>query len=507
MRFSFAAPLEAVVASWWANIDEASKKAFVAALVVSVLAFGFEMTNLTLNHDDVNQFDIQDTILGHYLGRFGAGLLYYYTQNHYFMPFLQLLEGMLLMSAYGVVVARCWGARNPIDMAAIAAILCVFPYMAHTYQYNTSMAINPLAHLLAALAVVFSLRATVGSVALAAVLYVGAFSIYQAVAANAATIFVLWLLSRVLFGNAADALTPRKALRATLAVIAAVVAGGLLYVAIVSMMHIDFDTDHAAAEAFRFGGIAKLTQALPLVWNGTRGFFVWPEAYFPEYLKAIQLVFAAAAAAICLWIPTRPVKKIVAIALLVVATFTPRTLQLLHADGSYHALALTAYALFVAATVLIVMRAGRTVVRNLALIAATLLVAGYVLQCNWISTVNYLNTMAHFNTMTQVLARLRSIPDAQWDGKKVAVVGRYDMQSGYPFKLSTGVANKYIDPEHMTSLARLLRDEATFVAADRSMLGVLEYAAKHAPWPAPGSVGVVDGMGVVILSSPDTMGR
>lgn len=507
MRLFLDTPLETVVGRWWGGIDAASKKAFFAALVVSVLAFGFEMTNLTLNHDDVNQFDIQDTILGHYLGRFGTGLLYYYTQNHYFMPFLQLLEGILLMSAYSVIVARCWGARNTIDMATIAAILCVFPYMAHTYQYNTSMAINPLAHLLAALAVVLSLRATLGYVALAAVLYVGAFSIYQAVAANAATIFVLWLLSKILFEDSADALTPKRALRASLGVLAAVVAGGLVYVAIVSMMHIDFDTDHAAAEAFRFGGVTKLAQAIPLVWNGTRGFFVWPEAYFPEYLKAIQLVFAAAAAAICLWLPTRAARKISALVLLGLAAFAPRTLQLLHPDGTYHALALTGYALFIAATVMIVMRAGRTVIRNLGLIAATILVAGYVLQCNWISTVSYLNTMAHFNTMTQVLARLRSIPDARWDGKKVAVVGRYDMPSNYPFKLSTGVANKYMDPEHMTSLAHLLRDEATFVAADRSMPGVLEYAATHAPWPAPGSVAVVDGIGLVIFSGAGTTGR
>src|SRR6266567_8624547 len=179
----------------------ASKRAFLAVLVVNVLAFGFEMTNLTLNHDDVNQLDIQDTILGHYLGRFGAGWLYYYTQNHYFMPFLQMTEGILLMGAYGVVVARFWGARSAASIALIAAILCVFPYMAHVYQYNTAMSTYPLAHLLVALALVFSTRATFVGVAIAATLCVGAFSIYQAVAANAATIFVIWLLSRFLFGG------------------------------------------------------------------------------------------------------------------------------------------------------------------------------------------------------------------------------------------------------------------------------------------------------------------
>ena len=219
MRSFLSTPVETTVGKWWGGIDPASKRAFLAVLVVNVLAFGFEMTNLTLNHDDVNQLDIQDTILGHYLGRFGAGWLYYYTQNHYFMPFLQMTEGMLLMSIYGVVVARFWGVRNAIGIALIAAILCVFPYMAHVYQYNTSMVIDPLAHLLAALAVVFSVRATLRHVALAAALYVAAFSIYQSVAANAATIFVIWLLGKVLFEEEGKGLLLRQAVRSTVAVI------------------------------------------------------------------------------------------------------------------------------------------------------------------------------------------------------------------------------------------------------------------------------------------------
>ena len=110
-------PLEQVAADWWGGIDDACKKAFFIAVAVNVLAFGFEMTNLTLHHDDVPQLFIEDTILGHYLGRFGVGWLYYYTQNHYFMPFLQLAEGIVLMSVYGIVVARFWGARKAIDIA------------------------------------------------------------------------------------------------------------------------------------------------------------------------------------------------------------------------------------------------------------------------------------------------------------------------------------------------------------------------------------------------------
>jgi hypothetical protein len=116
------------------------------------------------------------------------------------------------------------------------------------------------------------------------------------------------------------------------------------------------------------------------------------------------------------------------------------------------------------------------------------------------STVNHLNTLAHYSTLTQVLSRVRSLPDQNWDGKTVAVVGSYDMRSDFPFRPGTGLANEYMDVAHMIPLARLMRDDVRFVAADGSMPKVLEYAATREPWPHPRSVGIVDGMAVVVLS-------
>ena len=158
-------------------------------------------------------------------------------------------------------------------------------------------------------------------------------------------------------------------------------------------------------------------------------------------------------------------------------------------------------------SVMIANRAGRPVARNASIILSTVLIAGYVMQCNWISTVNYLNTLAHFTTMTQVLARVRSIPDAQWDGRKIAVVGAYEMSPDYPFKPATGVATSFMDAKHMDLLGRLMRDQATFVAADETMPRVLEFAATHPKWPHPASVGVVDGMGVVVFAKPAVAGK
>jgi len=60
-------PLEQIAADWWGSIDDACKKGFFAAAAVNVLAFGFEMTNLSLHHDYVSQLFIEDTILGLYL--------------------------------------------------------------------------------------------------------------------------------------------------------------------------------------------------------------------------------------------------------------------------------------------------------------------------------------------------------------------------------------------------------------------------------------------------------
>jgi hypothetical protein len=500
MRSVANTPLDVLLAGWWSRIDSGHKKGFLAAGAVSLLAFGFEMTNLALQHDDVLQFFIQDTILGHYLGRFGAGWLHYYTQSDYFMPFLQMTEGIVFMGLYGVLVAHYWGARKTLDIALIATLLCVFPYMAHLYQYNTARAIYPLAHLLAASAVVVATRATFLRVAAAALLIVAALSIYQAVIANAAAIFLIWFLIRSLFKDKDEAFVSATMIRSTVAVTIAAVLGGLLYLLGVSFMDVQFDSEQAADKAFSLSGGWDPVYAATTVLKETRAFFLWPENYFPGYLKNAQLILMAAAAVLCVWIPKRLGSKVAAVAILVAACFAPRILQFIHPQGTFHSLTLTAYAVVVAGALTIILRAGRIMVRNAAVIVAFFLIAGYVIQCNWISTVNYFNSLAHFSALTQLLAKIRSIPDVQWDGKTIAVVGTYDMSSAYPFKSGAGVAPRFLDAEHMGQLARLMRDDATFVRADQTMPKVLEYAATHAPWPNPAGVGVVDGMGVIVFS-------
>lgn len=501
-------PLDQLLAQGWSRIDRAYKAAFLAAACVSLLAFGFEMTHLTLHHDDLNHLLVQKPLVGYYLGRFAHAWLFYYGQQGFFTPFLDMTVGMLLMCAYGVLVAHFWGARRALDIGLVAAIVCVFPYMAHIYQYNSVMVAYPLAHFLVAAAVVLSARARAISTAIAALLFFVAFSIYQAVLANAATLFLVWLLTRALFAAEPNTTTLRVTARATAAALVAVIAGGILHVLAVKSLNIPFDSAQGADQAFslrsRLEHGLQLAYAAAEVLRGSRAFFLWPESYLPQPLKVLQALLLAGAAGCCLLIPRGAMAKAAALALLGLAVLSPRTVQFLHPQGNFHKLTLTAYALVIAAAAMVIVRTAGTMLRNATAAVAALLVAGYITQCNWISTVNYLNTQAHFATLTQVLARLRSLPDQNWDGKTVAVVGSYDMPADFPYRPATGVANEFMNPWHMTLMARLLRDEATFVKADAAMPKALQYAVGRRPWPSPESVGVVDGKGVIVLSQPAT---
>jgi hypothetical protein len=483
---------------------------------VSLLAFGFEMTNLTLHHDDLNHLFVGKPLVGWYLGRFVHSWLFWYGQQGLFLPFLDMGIGIVLMGLYGVLVAHFWGARRTLDVALVAAVVCVFPYMAHVYQYNSVMVAYPLAHLLAAGGVVLAARARPLAVLLAALLVFVAFSIYQAVLANAVAILAVWLLMRTLFGDAQGApdahgasAAPGAAVRpawvCAAAVLLAIAAGGVLHVLAVWSMDLPANTAHGADDAFsvqsRLERGLQLGRALAVVLQESRAFFVWPEAYLPQALKGLHALFIAAAALCCLLVPRGWARKLTALVVLGVVLLAPRTLQFMHPAGDFHKLTLTAYALMIAGAALVVLRSAGTAARNGALAAGAVLLAGYVVQCNWVSTVNLLNTQAHMAAVTQVLARVRALPAEGWDGRTIAVVGRYDMTGDFPYRGATGVASEYLGARHMNFIARLLRDEARFVEPDSAPPGVAAFATGRPAWPHSDSVGIVGGVAVVVLSS------
>ena len=502
MNLNAPRPLDEVIAGGWNRVDPAMKIAFVATICVSVLAFGFEMTNLSMIHDDFSYIFLESPILGRFMGRFGFGWFHYYTQGAFLMPFLQMAQGIVFMAVYGLVVARFWGAHRPLDLALIASVVCVFPYMAQVYQFNVSMAPFPLAHLLSALAAAVSTRARPLPALAASVLYAAAFSIYQSVLANACTILGVWLLARLLFSDLGDGETRRKLARQVLAAALALAGGGLLYVGAVHLLGLPIDDPRqAAGEAFRLSGAFGSLEGIARVATGTRAFFFWPESYFPLYLKQLQFLFILAAVLLCVVLPRSVAQKLAALVMVALVLLAPRALQLLHPAGYYPNRALTAYALVIAGSIALVHRSGSPQIRNVSIVASAVLLWGYLLQCNWISTVNYLNTSAHRAAFTQVLASLQSVGRDAWDGRNVVVVGRLNMSAEFPFRQSDGVASEFLDGVHMQEISRLMRTGVTFAPDDGTDPRVREFATGRRPWPHPQSVGIIEDTGVVVLSN------
>lgn len=500
-------PLEQTIARGWRGIDPAQKAAFAIAIAVSVLAFGFEMTNLTFHHDDAAYIFVDDARIGRSLGRFGFGLLHYYTQNAYIMPFLQLAQAIVLMALYGLAIGRLWQLERSLDIGLVAAVVCVFPYMAQIYQYNFCTMPFALAHLLVALAVLLSVRTTVLAVIGAALLYAATFSVYQAVLANAATLAAFWLLHRILFAQETGGRAALLALaRPTASAAVAVVLGGLLYLAIVAVSGKSVSSYQGADEAFSMRLTLDPALLASLLNQGSRAFFIWPEHYFPGYLKALQLVLVAAAGLACLLVPRTWAARAAAMGVFGLALIAPRALHLLHPGGHFHQLTLTAYAVAVAGSLAVVLRSAPILLRNAAALVAALVVAGYVVQCNWISTVNHQNTTAHFSQATQILARARSLHDPSWDGKTLVVAGTLKLYDGYPFRRTTGVATDFISAAHLQYVTRLLRDTAKIVPVEEATATVQAAAAQLPSWPHPGSVIVVDGVALAVLGSQKSAG-
>src|SRR5574338_642856 len=197
MRDVIARPLEETLNAAWQSFPVEYKRALAIILMVNLAAFGFQMANLSLHHDDVSQFFRNDGRLGHQLGRYGYSWLHHYVQGSLHLPFLQLLEGILLTTTYALVVAHAFGLRKTIDVVFVGSIVSIYPYMAQLYQYDTAVFPFAFAHLLAGLAALLSLKYRLGGFAAAALLYVSAFAIYQSVLSNALAVIVFATIFRL----------------------------------------------------------------------------------------------------------------------------------------------------------------------------------------------------------------------------------------------------------------------------------------------------------------------
>lgn len=495
-------PIDDTIAAAWQAIPLPHRRALLTILLVNFAAFGYEMANLSFHHDDVIQFFRPDATLGHQLGRIGYSWLHFYVEGNYYLPFLQLLQGILCTSVYALLAASAWRIERSADIAAVGAVICIYPYMAQLYQYDTSAFPFALAHLLAGLAALSTLRSTVARVLAAAALYAAAFSIYQSVIANALCLMAFAMVVRAMKTRASGNFVSRDNLRDALGALLAVIGGGLLYLLLIKVSGIHIDSYQDADKAFSLSDGIQPALAFERLVTGSRNSLLWPENYFPLWLKQIQIALLLVAGTVCALVPRTASAKAGALVFFGLGVLAPRALQMLHPTGSFHNLTLTAYATLTAASLMIVLHAGATLLRNLAIVAALVLNFGYLLQANWMSTVNGLNWTAHQITMSQILARVQQLPTNDWDGKTVAVVGRLEFPDRYPFAKQTGMAVSFVDEEHFTNLSRLMRQDLQVRRSRDLPEAMRRRAAATAPWPAVESVSAVDGMALVVLSPP-----
>lgn len=499
MTTNFNQTIEQFMVSLWMRTPQEYRRATPWIILIGILGFGFEMTNLSLHHDDVAQF-FHTGQTGHALGRYGYSWIHYYFQQNYYAPFFQVILGVLALTIYGLCVAATWQTTRTLDVVLVGSTLAVFPYMAQHYSYNTSLLPFSIAHAMSAAAILLCMRFNALRFISAIVLMGFAFSIYQSVIGNAIALACFATVASLINTNNQTSSIKESIGRALAIPLVAVIFGGILYLGMVAIIGIPTSTYQNADKAFTVPDTINIGMTLRLVIEGTRSFLFWPENYFPAGLKAIQLGLIAAAALACLFQPVSIAKKVVLAICAVGGLLAPRALQILHPLGTYHNLTLTAYGMVVAGAVMLALRARSNFWRNLICVATIALIFKYVMLSNWISTVNYLNYSAHQSVLTQILTRIRDFPPATITQPEVAVIGTLKMPDAYPFLSQTGIATDYISLNHLGKFSALMGQPVKFVGADHLPQPVLEVIKSVPVWPAPGSVFNAGGTVVVVLS-------
>lgn len=202
--------------------------AMTVALVLAIIAFGFELTNTTLGIDDFSHLDMAFGWNPFYIGRgtWGVLLVQYLTPGVWITPFISLLIGILLQLLAAVVIG--WGlelrALSPLQQALLYALFAAFPYFACQMAFHYVQIAYPLASLLMACGVVLALAGGAKRSICAAFAIGFAISIYQGSLSVLASVALLALL--------AGRERRRKDIVGCLRrVVIAILAGGGLYLA------------------------------------------------------------------------------------------------------------------------------------------------------------------------------------------------------------------------------------------------------------------------------------
>jgi len=209
--------------------DNPEAAAIAGALVLTCLAFGFELTNPTLGVDDFGHLDMPFQWDVFWIGRgmWGGLLVQYLTPGGWITPLVPLVIGILLQLLSAVLVGWGLGVRGvpPLQLALLYASFAAFPYFACQMAFSYAQIAFPLASLLMVCGVLLALEGELRRGLCAAAAIGFGISIYQGALSVLGPVALLAPL-------AGHGVSRQQIVRRYRRVLLAVLAGVVLYLAV-----------------------------------------------------------------------------------------------------------------------------------------------------------------------------------------------------------------------------------------------------------------------------------
>jgi hypothetical protein len=504
----FNTQIDRLVIAKWQEIDPNYKRIFFIFFMLNIFSYGFEMTNLILNYDDVvHFFETEHPARGVAVGRWLWGVVHYFFLNQYFLPLVSLPISISCMFFYGYFICRIWQLTDVVSIFFIIVILSLFPYMADIYTFNSCALPYALSHGLAAAGIYVALKDRWFHIILGAFLISLSIAGYQTVISSIAVIVVFFGIISLNIEIGPNNF--KETLRNVLKIILAVLIGFILYFASVKIslyitgMHL---AAHGGADSMFSLKSKSLFAGFSKAFSGTTDFLFSSEAYFPLYIKAIYTMFMSLSIIFLLKnIKNSRLKSLFSILLLTSAIFLARFLQIVNPDAHYPARTLTSYAVLYAGCFMICTKFDSIFLRNLVLIGASIMCLGFIYQNNQKFVTGLQNTRAEQAFISRIIARAEQLPGySKLKHKVFASIGRLPrgaLYNGYPFSGPPGI-NLFSATGRSTIIPalRLMRIDA-IPPTIKQMRIAEEYARTHRAWPHPDSVAIVDDVVVIVLSN------
>ncbi|WP_198019473.1 glucosyltransferase domain-containing protein [Thioalkalivibrio paradoxus] len=151
-------------ASIFASRDEShasisTYQAFLLILAVTIVSYGYNLTNFTLNIDGEIADNILHTIS---LGRWGHAFLHAYLLPEPYLPYFTDLVGLIALALAALLAAKTIGFTGVMTVV-FGALMVSFPQLAYQLQFTNQADTYPIGLLLAVLSAYFYIRFAFGT--------------------------------------------------------------------------------------------------------------------------------------------------------------------------------------------------------------------------------------------------------------------------------------------------------------------------------------------------------